>query len=212
MRAKNGCACTALREQSSFEQLPSNRLFFYFCEHDRVNYFPVIWDWMVNSTFSVSGSVPVPAGPTRRLRECSSQCSARHYRNNRRRHTLIKHTHHTRDLSSHATWTQSLSDSFNIEWYTMWQTQVGNYATYTHMYIMICRTRGNTRIPDGRTGCMLIRGVISAGMAPFPPHDAVSLARVPRCSNRGKLLSVRSNQGQKDCPDWQREKIPSASI
>lgn len=46
---------------------------------------------------------PVPVGPARRSRECSSQCSARHYRNNRRRHTLIKRTHHTRDPSSHAT-------------------------------------------------------------------------------------------------------------
>lgn len=199
--------------------IATERQFFYYCERDRVRLRPRALKLSGRESsvanrdrtapgLSVCGSVP--AGPARRPRECSSQCSARHYRNNRRRHTLIKRTHHTRDPSSHATWTQSLSDSFNIEWYTMWQTQVGNYATYTHMYIMICiyifiyihiyfyiflyiyiyiyRAQEN-EWPNNRSYVNTRRRFDREWCPMTPP-----LARAPRRSDRGKLLSVRSNR------------------
>lgn len=114
LRAKNGGACAALREQSFLEQLPPNGNFFLlYCECDRVRHRARALKSIRRDPRSRSeterrpGLFPfpgsVPAGPARRPRECSSQCSARHYRNNRRRHTLIKRTHHTRDPSSHAT-------------------------------------------------------------------------------------------------------------
>lgn len=111
LRAKNEGACAALREQSFLEQLPPNGNFSTIasaiaCVSERARQsYPSRSSVAIRDRtapgLSVSGSVP--AGPARRPRECSSQCSARHYRNNRRRHTLIKRTHHTRDPSSHAT-------------------------------------------------------------------------------------------------------------
>lgn len=92
--------------------IASEGQFFYYCERDRVRVRPrALKLYPTRSSIAIrdrtapglSASGSVPAGPARRPRECSSQCSARHYRNNRRRHTLIKRTHHTRDPSSHAT-------------------------------------------------------------------------------------------------------------
>lgn len=119
LRAKNGGACAALREQSFLSRaIAPERQFFYYCERDRVRHRPtarVIKLYPPRSSAPRSGTERRPwpfrprlrPGPgwtgTETPRECSSQCSARHYRNNRRRHTLIKRTHHTRDPSSHAT-------------------------------------------------------------------------------------------------------------
>lgn len=126
LRAKNGCTCAALREQSSREAIPPPNgrsffiyfLFFFFLLRNAIAWrlrpraHLHSYSRRLSRDPGPDGAPAFPrprlrsgtgSGPARRPRECSSQCSARHYRNNRRRHTLIKRTHHTRDPSSHAT-------------------------------------------------------------------------------------------------------------
>ena len=122
---KNGRAYAALREQSfifAFSSISFFSFFFFFlfprfvshsnfraitAPHHSILLFPVRYDrWFskkeVHRPYSphplhVRANVlsRVYSRVPRRKSNALSQCSARRYRNNRRRHTLIKRTHHT---------------------------------------------------------------------------------------------------------------------